>query len=616
MRKKLGFLVLISIFTFLIISGTLKQSVAETDFDNMEYVFVENKGTPLPADQGMLKVGLVYASPFKGVFSSVLYQGADDSGIMGPTMWGSFMGDGEFKLRNGGPCSIEPNAADKKVIIKIDPKYTWNDGTPVTAKDFAYAYEIIGHGDYTGARYGEEYKNVVGMEEYHRGTMSEENKERLSQAKDFKMPDNLVPAKEISGLKIIDDKTLEVTFKKFGVDILWGGGIPHEPVPYHQLKDIPIAKLAESDAVRLKPLSCGPYYISGIVAGESVEFRANEHYWTGKPHIPMVVMTVINPDKLVESMKAGEYDIYMGAPASKFEEIKDISNYDILKRSDYSYSYIGFKLGKWDGALKKNIYDPNCKMADLKLRSAMELAIDPDLLGREYYSGLRYRGTTIIPTVFKSIHDSSLEPIEYDMEAARKMLDEAGYKDIDGDGFRENIKGEKLTIYMAYMSGDSVAEEMAAYYKQQWNDAGLDVRYTNGRLIEFNNFYDLVESDNPQIDVFFGAWSTGSNPAPYDLYGENAVWNFSRYTNPELEEALKSVASEKALDTEYRLQGYKNIQKLIYDKKPVSILFYRMEILPVNKRVKKYDWRYDDGTLKFESWADLQLTAGEPLKAK
>ena len=545
----------------------------QKELSSKENPIAKNEGEPLPAGEGVLRMAYVSTSPFKGLFSMPFYIGNDDGTIMQNTMWGTFHTDEEFRATTGGPAEIQFDRENKKATVKIHEKYTWNDGTPVTAKDFLFVYEIIGHGDYTGIRFGDDYKNVVGMEEYHWGTISEENLKKLQEASaDFKMPEGITPAKEISGVKIIDDKTLEITFKNFSVDILWGGGIPTEPVPYHQLKDIPMDKMQESDAIRKNPLSCGPYYITNVVPGESVEFKANPYYWKGQVNIPTAIVTVLNPDKLVESMKAGEYDIYLRAPATKFEEIKDLPNYDVLTRTDYAYSYIGYKLGKWDAQNKTNVYDPNSKMANLNLRSAMEMALDADLIGETYYSGLRYRGATIIPTVFKSFHDSSLQPVQQDMEKAKQLLDEAGYKDVDGDGKRENPDGSKLTINLAHMDSASIDKELVAYYIQQWNEIGLDIALTEGRLLEFNHFYDLVEADNENIDVFFGAWSVGTNPEPYSQYGKDAVWNFSRFVDDELEAALKKITAEESFDDEFRKQAYKDVQRIIYEKKPVKRL--------------------------------------------
>ena len=46
----------------------------------------------------------------------------------------------------------------------------WSDGEPVKVEDMIYSYEIIGHKDYTGVRYDSNFRNIVGMDEYHEGT--------------------------------------------------------------------------------------------------------------------------------------------------------------------------------------------------------------------------------------------------------------------------------------------------------------------------------------------------------------------------------------------------------------------------------------------------------------
>lgn len=576
---------------------------------------VEHEGTPLADGEGVLKYGLVSSSPFKGLLNVALYQGADDSAIMSPTMWGTFMGNADFSLRKGGPAYYEFDKDNKKAILHIDPKYKWNDGTNVTAKDFEYYYKIIGHGDYTGPRYTEDFKNVVGMEEYHWGTMSAETKEQLKAAAkdDWKEPE-LTPSTEISGVKVIDDQTLEINFKEFGVDILWGAGVPYEPVCYNQLKDIEIAKLEESDAVRINPMSCGPYYVTNIVPGEQIEFAANEYYWTGKPHIAKVLMQVIHPDKLAASMEAGEFDMYSLLPSSKYEDVKDLNNYTLLGNTARSYSYMGFKLGKWDKSKGENVPDPNAKMANLSLRKAMAHALDLNGISETYLNGLSYKGTTIIPTPFASFHASEIEGLAYDEDAAKKLLDDAGYVDKDGDGFREDPNGEQFVINVAHMSSTDITEKIAAYYLQQWNGIGLKSQLTTGKLLEFNNFYDMVEADNEEIDVFFGGWNTGSNPECSGMYGRTAAWNFSRFASDELDAKLAALTAPEAFDEANRIKAYKDVQQYMADNMPIYVTYYNYSLTPVNKRVKKYNVIYDDGTRAYDSWADLQLTADEPVK--
>ncbi|MEB3012868.1 ABC transporter substrate-binding protein, partial [Parvimonas sp. D2] len=71
----------------------------------------------------------------------------------------------------------------------------------------------------------------------------------------------------------------------------------------------------------------------------------------------------------------------------------------------------------------------------------------------------------------------------YDLEKAKKLLEEAGYKDTNGDGIREYKEGKPLKIKFASKSGGATAEPIANYYIQQGKQIGLDFELTNGRLI-------------------------------------------------------------------------------------------------------------------------------------
>ena len=103
-----------------------------------------------------------------------------------------------------------------------------------------------------------------------------------------------------------------------------------------------------------------------------------------------------------------------------------------------AYTYIGFKLGTWDDKEGKVNYNPESKMADKSLRQAMGYALDNDAVGSRFYNGLRSNATTLIPPVFGTLHDTEVKGYTQDIDKANKLLDDAGYKDVDGDGMRED----------------------------------------------------------------------------------------------------------------------------------------------------------------------------------
>ena len=566
-------------------SNGTKQEEKKKDSGVQDNLVIENEGTPV--ENATLKIAYVSDSPFTGIFHQAFATGNPDMEILAYSTNGTFKMDENYKLTNGGGADIEFNVDEKKATITINEKYTWNDGTPVTSADFLEYYKIVAHKDYTGVRFDDEMRNVVGIDEYHDGK-----------------------AKDISGFKTLSDKKFEIHFKAFSPAILWGGGIPFEPVPSHKLKDIPVKEQEAHDITRKNPLSPGPYYIKEIVPGQQVIFEANPYYYKGQPKVKTVVWKIVPSAQIVAALQAGEYDLTVGLNADLYSKVKSLSNIKVGVQDDLSYSYIGFKLGKWDKAKGEAIPDPNAKMADVKLRQAMAYAIDNDLVGTKFYEGLRRNATQLMIPAFKEFYDDSIKGYTLDLEKAKQLLDEAGYKDVNGDGIREDKNGQPFKINFASMSGSAIAEPITNYYIQQWKLIGLDVQLTNGRLIEFNSFYEKVQADDPEIDIYQAAWGTGSNPNPTSLYGRKASFNFPRFATPELDAILNKINSVEAVDKEYRSKAYKEFANYMFENVPVVPTLFRKGIVAVNNRVKKWDITPGNNFTIF----DVELTADEPIK--
>ena len=566
-------------------SNGTKQEEKKKDSGVQDNLVIENEGTPV--ENATLKIAYISDSPFTGIFHQAFATGNPDMEILAYSTNGTFKMDENYKLTNGGGADIEFNVDEKKATITINEKYTWNDGTPVTSADFLEYYKIVAHKDYTGVRFDDEMRNVVGIDEYHDGK-----------------------AKDISGFKTLSDKKFEINFKTFNPGILWGGGIPYEPVPSHKLKDIPVKEQEAHDITRKNPLSPGPYYIKEIVPGQQVIFEANPYYYKGQPKVKTVVWKVVPSAQIVAALQAGEYDITVALNADLYNKVKDLKNIKVGVQDDLSYTYIGFKLGKWDKEKGEVVTDPNAKMADVKLRQAMAYAIDNDLVGTKFYEGLRRNATQLMIPAFKEFYDDSIKGYTIDLEKAKQLLDEAGYKDVNGDGIREDKNGQPFKINFASMSGSAIAEPITNYYIQQWKLIGLDVQLTNGRLIEFNSFYEKVQADDPEIDIYQAAWGTGSNPNPTSLYGRKASFNFPRFATPELDAILNKINSVEAVDKEFRSKAYKEFANYMFENVPVVPTLFRKGIVAVNNRVKKWDITPGNNFTIF----DIELTADEPIK--
>ena len=571
-----------------------KQDVNLSELEQKYPVAYKNEGEVVPVDT--LKVAVVSGSPYKGIFNGFLYSSGIDNEFMQYTMNGAFPTNPDFTLvldSDETPIKVTVNPEEKTVTYKINPKFKWSNGEPVTTKDIVRTYEIVANQKYiessSSSRFNKNRKKIVGIQEYNEGK-----------------------ADKISGLEVIDDSTMKIHLTEVTPSVYWGGNFISEFVNAKQFEGVPMDKIIESPALRKNPLSYGPYYIKDIVQGEKVIFEANPYYYRGEPKIKTIEMEILPPSQQVAAIKSGKYDIVFSPELNIFPEIENLDNINILARKAMYFSYLGFHVGKWDAEKNEVVTDPNSKMYDINLRRAMAYAIDNDSIAKQFYHGLAMRAPSAIAPIFTQLRNPEVDGFKIDIEKAKKILDDAGYKDVDGDGIREGKDGKPFKINLAMMSGSEIQEPLSQYYIQQWKSIGLNVELVDGRLLDFNNFYDRLKADDPAIDCFFAAFGYGSDPQQMSLFGKNSQFNKSRYTSETFEKALEAQISPEALDEAKRIEIYHNYDKVFMEELPVIPQLNKMEYIVVNKRVKEYDWKYDTDMKEFD-WSKIEVTAKEPI---
>ena len=573
-----------------------KEAVDVSTVESQYPSYVENEGTPVEAT--VLKVAVVSDSPFRGIFNGFLYSDSLDGSFMASTMNGAFPIDPDLKIildSDETPIKVSVNPEEKTVTYKINPNFKWSNGEPVTTKDIVKTYEIMANQEYITSskslRYNKNRKAIVGIEEYNEGK-----------------------ADKISGLEVIDDSTMKIHLKEMTPSVYWGGNFVPEFVNAKQFEGIPMDKITESDALRKNPLSYGPYVIKEIVQGEKVIFEANPYYYKGEPKIKRLEMEILPPSQQVAAIKSGKYDIVLKVSPEIFPELEKLDNINILTKKAGSMNYIAFKLGKWDEEKNEVVTDPNSKMYDLNLRKAIAYAIDMDAVSKQFYHGLSTPAKSQLSPLFPSLHNPEINGFKQDVEKAKQLLDEAGFKDVDGDGIREGKDGKPVKYTLAMMSGGEIAEPLAQYYIQQWKAIGLDVELLDGRLLDSKNFYNRVNGDDPAIDFCIAGIGFGTDPQQLAIFGKNAKFNISRYISDNLEAALDATVSKDAMNEEYRVKAYKDYEKVFMEEIPAVPILNKLDILVVNKRIKKYDWRPNvDGKPNTFKWSMKEVVAPQPI---
>ncbi|MFV4927859.1 oligopeptide ABC transporter substrate-binding protein [Lactobacillus delbrueckii subsp. allosunkii] len=531
--------------------------------------FPEATATATAKKGGSITVAEEVDTPVKGVFSNELSDSAPDSDFMTYGNESLFATDDQYKINNKGAATFKMDRKAKTVTIEVKKGVKWSDGKQVTAKDVEYSYEIIANKASQSSRYTSSLADIVGLAEYHDG--------KSKKISGIEMPDG-----ENGRKVVLHFKEMKPGMTQSGNGFFW-----ESAAPYHYLKDVPFSKLQSSDKVRKNPLFFGPYKLSKLVRGQSATWVRNPYYYRGKAKLDKITISVISPNSASQSIKSKKFDM-IDVVNSQWKEVKGTKGYNFVAQIPLSYSYMGFKVGKWDkktGSVKMN---KNSKMSNRYLRQAMGYAMNVDEVTQHYTQGLSFRVKTLVPESFGDFHDKSVKGFPLNIKKANALLDKAGYKKKKGETYRRDPNGKKLTIHLAAMSGSPNQEAIVQNYIQQWKKIGLHVTLTTGRLIEFNSFYDKVQNDDPSVDVFMAAWTLASEPTQDALYGPKAPFNFERFATSENTKLLKEMGSDKAFNHSYRVQKFHEWQQYMQKEAFVIPLTNAYKITAVNSKLVNY----------------------------
>lgn len=539
--------------------------------------FPEATATATAKKGGSITIAEESDTPVKGVFLNELSDSQYDSVFMQFGNETLFATDDQYKINNKGAATFKMDRKAKTVTIEVKKGVKWSDGKQVTAKDVEYSYEIIANKASQSSRYTSSLADIVGLAEYHDG--------KSKKISGIEMPDG-----ENGRKVVLHFKEMKPGMTQSGNGFFW-----ESAAPYHYLKDVPFSKLQSSDKVRKNPLFFGPYKLSKLVRGQSATWVRNPYYYRGKAKLDKITISVISPNSASQSIKSKKFDM-IDVVNSQWKQVKGTKGYNFVAQIPLSYSYMGFKVGKWDkktGSVKMN---KNSKMSNRYLRQAMGYAMNVDEVTQHYTQGLSFRVKTLIPEAFGDFYDKSVKGFPLNIKKANALLDKAGYKKKKGETYRRDPNGKKLTIHLAAMSGSTNQEAIVQNYIQQWKKIGLHVTLTTGRLIEFNSFYDKVQNDDPSVDVFMAAWALSSEPTQDDLYGPKTPYNLTRFATSENTKLLKEMGSDKAFNHSYRVQKFHEWQQYMQKEAFVIPLYNEYSITAVNSKLVNYSTKPSKAT--------------------
>ncbi len=422
-------------------------------------------------------------------------------------------------LENG-----EISADFKTITMKLRDDLKWSDGEPLTADDFVFTYKM-----------GIDPNNTVA---------------------------STYPYDKLASVEAADKQTVVMKFPEpFAPwrDSLWKGILPAHILQPVFDKD---GTLNNAEWNSAPTVGCGPYVFKEWQSGSFTDFVVNENFWGTKPKIDEIFFRFVPDDaSMVKALEAGDGDLGAFIPYSDVPALKDAGINLITESSGYNEGLFLM--------INKDLSKPG--MMDLKVRQALTMAMNLDKINQDLHYGL-----TKAPASFWDglpfWNDPPMENYKYDPEGAKKLLDEAGWKDTNGDGVREK-DGKPLELRYGTTIRDD-RQNVQAILKQELEQVGFKVDITSYESDVFFADYanngpastgqlDLQEwSDTtygfPDPDIYY--WLCDNIPTAEKPSGTNSFF----LCDEELDGLIKLQASQ--MDVTERQKTIEKINQIFHDK--------------------------------------------------
>lgn len=304
----------------------------------------------------------------------------------------------------------------------------------------------------------------------------------------------------------------------------------------------------------------GPYIAEEIVTDSGLTLVKNQNYWNGEPRLDkIIVKTISDGDTLTMALQSGELNAAYGLPYSSLSLFNN-SNYTISS-SETSRSFFA------------QMNYANVNLQDSNVRAAIAMAINK----KDFTNVLLKGNGTLAEGPFPKDYtfgDSYVKAAEYNIDNARNLLAQSGWKDTDGDGYVEK-NGEKLTLrWLTYPSRQELpllAENVQASLKQ----IGIDVKINCTA-----NHLDYVKKG--EWDIYASAFVCAPTGDPEYFFTTHCLKNSSKnrggYYNEQLEQLEEQLST--TFDTEGREQlGIKMTQTILDDNAFIFASHLKMSIV-------------------------------------
>ncbi len=340
-----------------------------------------------------------------------------------------------------------------------------------------------------------------------------------------------------------------------------------------------------------RPIGTGAYRFAGRTA-DTVTLEPFAGHWRGAPSLTRLILREV-PDATVRVLELRRGSVQMvinDLPPDSVPTFRADPSYQVPESPGSSFGYLGF-----------NLEDPILR--DRRVRRAIAHGIDRERLVATIWRGLGTVAETIFPKGLWARHDG-LAPIRHDPEAARRLLDEAGYPDPDGAGPRARLEVTFKT------STQEISVLQATVIQAMLAEIGIDIEV---RSYEFATFYEDVRRGNFQMFTLTRTAAVEPNLYRLILHSSSippAGQNRGRYRNREFDRLIEEAA--RLHDPAQRRPLYLRAQEIFAEDLPYVILISRKNVAVMPRHLKGYR-HYPSGeftALREVRWSTSAAPAG------
>lgn len=415
------------------------------------------------------------------------------------------------------------NVSPTEWRVKLRPGVKFHDGSVMTAADVKASFEKIDVEGHPG--HNPRLSRLLGIEE----------------------------------IVVEDDQTLLFKTKKPSSAFLWSLTEPSAAVLKKGTEELPL-------------IGTGPYIFVSAETEKRYETRKFADYWGGEPKLDHIVMDALSdPSVAALALQAGDVDLVTNYPEPDFAKLKEEGKGQLFAAPTTRLFF--FQVRTADGPL-----------ANKALRQAISLGLDRETIVKASLSGVGgEKANAIFPGTMASWANTGLS-LDYDPAKAAALLDEAGIKDTNGNGIRE-LDGEDISLKLRSYEGRAALRPTLEITQAMLQKLGINAEIA---MAEYDANNEALKAGD--IDMHLQAWGTAPlgdpNYFPSTLVESGVSYNFSGYSNPELDELL--VKGRKSFDDEVRKSHYDRIQEIINEDLPLIPVFHKTQVSVGNGKVEGF----------------------------